>query len=334
MPKRENNQAWLERVWYRRSRVSLLLLPLSSLYWLLISVRKHVYFKFFYKANQYSCPIIIVGNITVGGTGKTPMVVHLCKQLQQLGFSPAVTSRGYGVKLTGSRLIKDADTALQVGDEPLLIYKNAKVPVMVGPDRNASIQQLIEKNLCDIVICDDGLHDYRFIHDVEICMVDAERIYGNGRLLPAGPLRESLNRVLACDFVVTTGKVVPAISKDAMTLQINKVISLTGADQNESLEKWKNKTVHAVAGIGNPQRFFDTLRKHDINVIEHAFADHQVYNQSDFQFDDQLPIIMTEKDAVKCLEFDIKNAWYVTVEAQTNDTLISRIHSKLREHDG
>lgn len=334
MLKRSNKQVWINRVWYQRSWVSTFLLPLTFLYWLVISVRKHVYFKFFYQSKTFSCPIIIVGNITVGGTGKTPMVIHLCDQLRSLGFAPAVTSRGYGATLKNSRLVTDNDTALQVGDEPLLIYKNAKVPVMVGPNRLASIQKLVENKSCDVVICDDGLQDYRFIHDIEVCMVDAERLYGNGRLIPAGPLRESVQRILSCDFAIATGKVIPAISSDVMTLQIGEVVNLVDTQHRVCLETWQNQRVHAVAGIGNPQRFFDILRKQNITVIEHVFADHAVYNKSNLQFNDQLPILMTEKDAVKCLGFNLQNAWYVTINAQTNDNLIARIHSKLREHDG
>lgn len=334
MPKRNYKQVWVDRVWYQDSWVSVLLLPLAFLYWLLISVRKHIYFKYFYVHKKYSCAVIIVGNITVGGTGKTPMVIHLCQQLKQLGYRPAVTSRGYGVALNSSRLVTDADTALQVGDEPLLIYQNAKVPVMVGPDRSSSIRQLIEQKLCNVVVCDDGLQDYRFMHDIEICMLDAVRMFGNGRLLPAGPLREGTQKTLTCDFVVTTGKIVPAVSADAMTLQMNEAVNLSDQQQRVSLDHWQHQTVHAIAGIGHPQRFFDALREHNIIVIEHVFADHAMYNVSDFQFNDQLPVLMTEKDAVKCLHFKLENAWYVTITAQTNNTLIERIHSKLRDYDG
>lgn len=334
MPKHNQKQVWVDHVWYQNSILSIFLLPLAFLYYFVISVRKHIYFRFFYQTKKYSRPVIIVGNITVGGTGKTPMVIHLCQQLSQLGYRPAVTSRGYGVVLNHSRLVTDADTAVQVGDEPLLIYKNAKVPVMVGPNRNDSIQQLIEHNLCDLVICDDGLQDYRFMHDLEICMVDSARLFGNGRLIPSGPLREKLQRIFSCDFVVATGSTVPAISADTMTLEIGDVVSLSNQQQCVPIERWQNRTVHAVAGIGHPQRFFATLRKHNITLIEHVFADHAIYNKSDFQFNDQLPILMTEKDAVKCLDFNLENAWYITVKPQTSHTLIERIHSKLREHDG
>lgn len=334
MPKLNYKQRWVDRVWYKRSWFSFLLLPLALVYWLVTSVRKHIYYQLLYPVQKYECPIIIVGNISVGGTGKTPMVIHLCQQLQQLGYHPAVTSRGYGVKLHGSRLVTDTDKAMHVGDEPALIRKRTQVPVMVGPDRKASIQQLIAQQLCDVIICDDGLQDYRFVHDLEICMIDAERMYGNALLIPAGPLREGIKRTLTCDFIVATGQTVPALSADAMTTQIGEVVSLSDEQESFALDNWQNQTLHAVAGIGHPQRFFRALREYNITVIEHVFADHAVYNKSDLQFGDHLPVLMTEKDAVKCLEFNLPNSWYVKINAFTNESLIKRIDSKLREHDG
>ena len=209
-------QQWINRIWYGRSFISLLLLPLSALFWLTITLRRAIYFSVPGLRTQYSVPIIVVGNITVGGTGKTPMVIYLCQELVKLGFSPGVASRGYGADLSSSIPIREDHHANEVGDEPRVIFQRTRQPVVVGPDRKDVIDKLIKDHRCNVIICDDGLQDYRFIHDIEILMIDGDRQFGNGWLLPAGPLREGISRLSDCDFKVVTASKQPEISADTM----------------------------------------------------------------------------------------------------------------------
>lgn len=261
--------------------------------------------------------IIVVGNITVGGSGKTPLVIRLCQLLQQAGFRPGVISRGYGRKETKLRLVSPASDPGLVGDEPLLITQRTGVPVLVAVDRCEAARKLIKKEI-NVIISDDGLQHYRLPRHLEICVVDGSRGFGNGMLLPAGPLREPLSRLADFDHVVVNGEstLLPeALETTPMNLAPGLLRSMESG-QTWRLAQFAGCKANAVAGIGNPDRFFDLLRSARLNVQEHRFPDHHIFERADFEaMDSSLPILMTEKDAVKCKSFELKNAWALAVDA-------------------
>ncbi len=278
----------------------------------------------------FSVPVIVVGNITVGGTGKTPMVAHLVTELQARGFRVGVASRGYHGSINKPTLINHQHHASEVGDEPLLLFQQTHADIMVGPDRLEVIGALIERGAYDVLICDDGLQDYRFEHTVEIAMVDAERQFGNARLLPAGPLREPVTRVQWCDFVVTTGAPEANISHDHMQLKIDHACNMNVPDDKQPLTHWQGQKVHAVAAIANPQRFFNALRDAGLQVTPHAFPDHATFTHSELTFTDQKPVFMTAKDAVKCSQYTLDNTWYVPLQTQLPDDFMARLMACLK----
>ena len=328
------SQQWINRVWYGRSLISVLLLPLSGLYWIVIAIRKTFYNSLLFTKKQFKSPVIVVGNITVGGTGKTPMVIYLCEELKKLGFRPGVASRGYGGSVRSTTLVENTHGADQVGDEAVLIFNRARVQVMVGSNRVEVIDALINQQHCDVVICDDGLQDYRFTRNVEIVMIDGDRVFGNKKLLPAGPLRESISKIFKCDFRVVTGHSLPEVSADTMLLQTQELHALNESHKKCELDTLAGKTVHAVAGIANPKRFFDLLAMHGLLVISHAYNDHAEFTRRDLQFPDDYPVLITEKDAVKCNGFDMENVWVLPITAQLPVDFITRVQQLLGERHG
>ena len=313
-----------------------LLLPLSWLYCAVAIVRRKAYQLKIKKSYAAKAPVVIIGNIVVGGSGKTPLLISVCEFMKENGFNPGVVSRGYGGKISGIKQVQENDSAALVGDEPLMIYQRTGVPVVVGADRVAAVKHLLEKNRCDIVLSDDGLQHYRMQRNVEIVVVDAKRGFGNGFCLPAGPLRERVSRLDDVDMVVYSGAD-HAVGNDIYnksedtcwyTLKMLDFCQLN-TDECQSLSSFKDKTVHAVAGIGDPSRFFAQLRRSEINVIEHAFVDHHAYKQSDFSGWQDECIIMTEKDAVKCRQLSLTDAWVVKVTAEISKSLASQLHSKI-----
>ena len=317
----------LEYYWYHSNVLMWFLLPLSWLYCLITIVRKKLYQSKLIKSYRSQVPIVVVGNIVVGGSGKTPLLIALCEHIKQRGFNPGVVSRGYGGNVVGVKQVQAIDTASLVGDEPLMISLRTDVPVVVGADRVAAVDSLLENNHCDIVLSDDGLQHYRMKRDVEFAVLDAKRKYGNGFCLPAGPLRERISRLDEVDAVIFNGG-----DADALGYSYElEIIGLTNlhTDEIKPLSALKGDAVHAVAGIGHPARFFDQLRKNNINVTEHAFPDHHHYQQDDFSGWNHDCIIMTEKDAVKCRDFDLHNAWVLLVEAKMSKALETRVDELL-----
>lgn len=316
----------IEKVWFDKHAAKWLivplLLPLSALFWLLSSLRRLSFKLGLSKSHQLTKPVIVVGNIGVGGNGKTPMVIHLVELTRSLGLTPGVISRGYGGQAPHyPYLLNSNSTALEAGDEPILIQQRCQVPVAVGSDRIASAELLIEKG-CDIIISDDGLQHYRLERAVELIIVDGKRLFGNGLLLPAGPLREGQWRLDKSDLVIYNGGVAASNNKTfeaiAMTLKAKELCNLqTGECINLSDFINAHRCVNAIAGIGAPQRFFDTLENNSF-VIEkqQSFVDHHSFTLTDFnEFDDNIPLLMTEKDAVKCSDFCKDNWWYLPVDA-------------------
>lgn len=302
--------------WYRQrlTFAAWLLLPFSALFWIISTLRRFCYQKKILRSYRFPVPVIVVGNITVGGTGKTPLVIWLATFLTSRGFRPGIVSRGYGGQSQRTPcVVTPASHPEEVGDEAVLLALRSNVPVVVCVDRAAAVQALIADNHCDIVITDDGLQHYRLERDIEIAVVDAERGLGNRCLLPAGPLRETPSRLKEVDRVIYQGDGLP--HRVSMQLFGQTLVALSDNSMRKPLSDFKGMTVHAVAGIGHPARFFAVLRHAGIFVIEHAFADHHRYRAKDFNFNDALPIIMTEKDAVKCLAFADKRFWHLPVDA-------------------
>ncbi|KAF1016348.1 MAG: Tetraacyldisaccharide 4'-kinase [Stenotrophomonas maltophilia] len=304
--------------WYDGSPAPLGLRLLTPLYAAVSGLRRWAYRRGWRKRQVLPVPVIVVGNITAGGTGKTPLTIALVNRLRAAGWKPGVASRGYGREDAGTARWVEADTATALGgDEPVLIAWKTGVPVRVDSDRVAAGKALIAAG-CDVIVCDDGLQHYRLARDIEIEVVDAQRRYGNGRLLPAGPLREPVSRAAECDFrVVNLGQGSDEAAMDTcgfgqwpLSLHIDSAQPLAGG-RARALSSFAGQRVHAAAGIAHPQRFFDMLRARGIGVVPHAFADHMAYHPSDLAFGSQLPVLMTEKDAVKCRAF--ANDWQYAV---------------------
>jgi len=317
--------------WYRSDLLAKLfswsLLPLSWLYCTIAASRRKAYQLNFKKSYAVKVPVIVIGNIVVGGSGKTPLIIALCEYIKEKGFTPGVVSRGYGGAVSGIKQVQKNDSAELVGDEPLMIYQRTGTAVVVGADRVTAAAYLVQNNPCDIVLSDDGLQHYRMRRDMEIAVVDANRRFGNGFCLPAGPLRERVSRLNDIDLVVYNGRNDNADSC-SYTLDIIAVCSLDG-EQRMPLSSFAGKRVHAVAGIGYPPRFFTQLRDNEIDVIEHAFSDHHVFNEADFFGWQDECILMTEKDAVKCRQLLLSNAWLVNVDAVFSETLKSQIDATI-----
>lgn len=261
--------------------------------------------------------IIVVGNITVGGSGKTPVVIRLCQLLRQAGFRPGVISRGYGRRDNRLRMVSPSSSPDVVGDEPLLIAQRGGVPVIVASSRCEAARTLLRHNV-NVIISDDGLQHYRLPRTLGICVIDGSRGFGNGCLVPAGPLREPLERLATFDDVIVNGEP-DALPEDLpvvrMFLEAGMLRSMTDG-QRWRLAQFSGCKANAVAGIGNPARFFDLLRSSRIKINEHVFPDHHVFIPGDFEkMDPSLPILMTEKDAVKCKDLGLKNAWVLSVDA-------------------
>jgi tetraacyldisaccharide 4'-kinase len=305
--------AWLNRIWYERTAPPWGLLPLSWIYGAVAAVRRYAYARHLRKSTRMSAPVIVVGNLSVGGTGKTPLVCWLAERLFDLGFKPGVVTRGYGGSSRAARLIVASDDPTVVGDEAVLLAQRTQARIAVGRDRPAAAQLLIDAG-CDVIVSDDGLQHYALARDCEIVVVDGERRFGNGRLLPAGPLRETEGRLRAADAVVANGGHAPLEGALRMRLKAMRASNVIGGTIKE-LAEFAGQSVHAVAGIGNPERFFNMLRAQGIEVIPHPLPDHAQLRAADICFADGRPVLMTEKDAVKCKKIAGSHHWYVPVAA-------------------
>jgi tetraacyldisaccharide 4'-kinase len=314
----------LQAVWYGRGpaqRIAACLLwPLSLVFAMLASLRRGLYRLGIFKSKRVARPVIVVGNITVGGTGKTPFVIWLAQQLRERGLHPAIITRGYGGRAEQwPQVVTERGDPIQVGDEAVLLAQRTQAIVVAGPDRVADAQRAIELG-ADVIVCDDGLQHYRLQRDAEIVLFDAERGVGNGLYLPAGPLREGLHRLSSASLVVLhrrgstqTSRVVPFSNAVQVSSELGIARSLVSAEQR-SLASFAGQSVHAVAGIGNPEAFFASLRAAGLIVDGRALPDHAPIAASDLMFDDALPVLMTEKDAVKCRSFADSRCWSVELK--------------------
>lgn len=321
-----------DRVWYQSSLTitTALLLPFSWIYAAITSVRRWCYRRNIFKSYHCGRPLIVVGNITVGGTGKTPCVMALAKQLIASGWKPGIVSRGVGgeAKMKPVSVAPDASVS-QVGDEALLLARVTQCPLFVCVDRVRAVRALLAAHPdCDVIISDDGLQHYRMQRDIEIAVVDGERHFGNGYLLPAGPLRESISRLNTVDFIITNGGSMPQAY--TMSLDPSCWVALCDQKTRVDLASFSQTVVHACAGIGYPDRFFNVLRGLGHQVIPHAFPDHYRYAAPDLSFGDSLPVLMTAKDAVKCEVFADERMWYLDVNVTINPSFWQQLELKLK----
>jgi tetraacyldisaccharide 4'-kinase len=294
---------------------------LSGLYGAVVATRSWLYRRGLLRRLRVRAPVIVIGNLTVGGSGKTPLAIALVERLRAGGFTPGVATRGYGRADAKHALWVEHDTdPAQGGDEPVLIARRTGAKVRADRDRAAAARRLVAAG-CDVVVCDDGLQHYRLARDLEIEVIDGRRRYGNGLLLPAGPLREPIGRAASCHFRVVNRP--PAEAEDAsagfgewpMHLLADHALPVVGG-RPRPLSDFAGQRVHAVAGIGDPERFFAMLRALGIAVVPHAFGDHHRYVENDFQFGSDLPVLMTEKDAVKCTAFASARHYSVPIRAE------------------
>ena len=304
-------QSWLNGIWYGGLPPPWWLKPLSALYGTVSAVRRVAYARNVARTTRLACPVIVVGNLTVGGTGKTPLVCWLAEQLTGRGFRPGVVTRGYGGSSRAARLVQSSESPDVVGDEAVLLARRARVPIAIGRNRPAAAQLLINAG-CDVILSDDGLQHYALTRDCEIVVIDGDRRFGNGHLLPVGPLREAPARLDGADAVVINGGEEHRDGALHMRLLATSAVAMKYGTI-KPLREFSGQPVHAIAAIGNPQRFFAMLRAVGIRVIEHPLPDHARLTLEDISFPDDLAVLMTEKDAVKCREIAGPHHWFVPV---------------------
>ena len=331
---------FLESAWYRKAGWLILLWPVAMLYRVLASFRR--------KSQEAGrrppgdkMPIVVIGNISVGGTGKTPLIIGLATHLIGQGFKPGIISRGYGGKSDTYPLAVTADSSVaQCGDEAILLAAKTEAPVVIAPDRVAALNHLVAKEDVNVIFSDDGLQHYRLPRDIEICVVDGQRLFGNGFCLPAGPLREPISRLEETDYVVVNG------------LVAERPDSLSAAIQMELLPKYlvnlateekrpfggapfnMGSTVQAVSALGNPERFYTLLQKLPYPLQKFSFPDHYLFTAEDFSqhpLDEHQPVVMTEKDAVKCRGFARNNYWYLSTELSLPPAFLDEFTARVRK---
>ncbi len=317
-----------EQHWYRLSALSLALWPASLLYRLLAALRRLAYRSGALATVRLPVAVIVVGNLVAGGTGKTPLVLSLAAMLTKRGRKPGIVSRGYRGSAATPMAVAPASPVDLVGDEPLLLARASGCPVWIGRDRAAAALGLLAAHPeCDVLILDDGLQHYRLARDIEIAVED-ERGAGNGLLLPAGPLREPLSRRVDA-WVINSAAVGAHNPSFRMDLRGAAFRRLAAPRDSVPAESFAQKKLHAVAGIGNPQRFFDQLARLGLVTVNHAFPDHHAYAAGDLAFDDCDALLMTEKDAVKCEAFAREHWYALQVEAELAPAFFDFILARL-----
>jgi len=322
-------QGYLIDAWYNKSFWLYILAPLTFLFSALVKARRNSYVKNPKKVWVSPKPIIVVGNISMGGTGKTPLVKFIAMELQKRGFKPGLVSRGHGGKYYGTLEVTSETTYKQTGDEAQILAK-LNIPFFIDKNRPRAAKKLQEKHEVDVIISDDGLQHYSMGRDVEIAVIDGARRLGNGLAFPAGPLREPKSRLSEVDFIVNNGGPTEG-DEILMTLSPAKFIHLNSGKEY-SVDKWPmHNQVHAIAGVGNPNRFFDLLLRLGFEFDKNPFPDHHKYNKRDLYFLDHLPILMTEKDAAKCKHFNNSKIWYLSIESKIESQFIDRLEEKLND---
>lgn len=331
----------IEQSWQRRNGLAILLWPLSQLYKAIMLLRKKAYEYNLFSSYALPVPTIVVGNLSVGGTGKTPVVIELVRYLQEQGYRPAVITRGYGGANDGQPFLVEHDTqATYCGDEARLIYEQTSVPVSVCSDRVAAAKYVLNKYDVNVIISDDGYQHFRLKRDVDIVVVDGRRGFGNGWCLPAGFLREPLSQLARAHAIVVNGSPTQKLQQQLtdypvyqMQMHLSEAYCLADG-QKRSLSEFAHGKVHAVAAIGNPGRFFSALKKAGLRLHEHPFDDHYAFVESDLFFADDLPILLTQKDAVKCqywLYSTVNKIWVVPASVTLEPSFMQKIQQLIKE---
>lgn len=316
--------------WYAGHPALALLRPLEWLYRRVVQRKRERFEAGEGEIYQPPVPLIVVGNITVGGTGKTPMILWLIEHCRHRGLRVGVVSRGYGARPPQWPWRVSAEQSAEVaGDEPLLIVQRSGVPLMIDPNRSRAVQALLESETLDVILSDDGLQHYRLARDLELVLIDAARGLGNRRCLPAGPLREPVERLLSVDAVLYNGADADRDDGFSFRLQPSALVNLMTGERQPVAYFTPGQAVHAVAGIGNPQRFFTTLETLHWRPVPHAFADHAQYSAQALNFSPALPLVMTEKDAVKCRAFAAPDWWYLAVDAAPSPAFVAWFDTQL-----
>ena len=320
--------------WQQRGALALLLLPITAVFAAFAALRRAAWRHGLLKPQHPGVPVIIIGNISAGGTGKTPLTLWLAQFLQQQGKHPGIISRGYGASAVHAREVPLDGKPDYYGDEPCLMAQRSGCPVWVGSDRVAVARALMEAHpQIDVILSDDGLQHYRLSRDFEIAVIDGAQGLGNRWLLPSGPLREPVTRLDEVDAVVINGRDETRAWPQALAMQLdgNRFRNLQHPDQTVGSEYFRGRPVHAIAGIGNPQRFFAQLGRIGVSCMPRAFADHHAYTAQDLFFAGDHDIVMTEKDAVKCAAFATGRHWALIVNAEPDPRLGEMILSRLAE---
>ena len=325
----ESSRSFVVDSWYNKSFWLYLLYPFSILFSYLTSRRRRKFLKNKTESFSAKIPIIVVGNLTIGGTGKTPLVKYIATELIKRGYKPGIVSRGYGGKFKETLKVDSNTSVKQTGDEAQILSK-LNIPFYIDKNRVRAVERIIENHDCDVIISDDGLQHYKMKRDIEIAVIDGKRRFGNKLTFPAGPLRESIKRLSTVDFVVNNSG--PTEENEfLMSISPSEFVHLKSG-KSYGVEDWPmHNQVHAVAGLGNPGRFFDLLDKLGFDIVRHPYPDHHNFDSSDLFYLDHLPIIMTEKDASKCKDFDNNKIWYLKIDADVNNKFIDQLQSKLEE---
>lgn len=305
---------------------------LARLFGAVAASRRWLFGRGWLKSVRVPAPVIVVGNLTAGGSGKTPLVMALVEHLRLRGFRPGVISRGYGRRGRGLHVVDADSDAAEVGDEPLLIARRCNVPVAVAEWRADAATALLSRRDCDILVADDGLQHYALARDIEIAVVDGQRGFGNGWLLPAGPLREPPSRLQRCDFTVVNGDSALQLPSPPPVASMDMQLALPRRLRNGESRPWQafaKTPVHAVAGIGNPERFFAQLEERGLSIRRHAFADHHDFCAADLRFRESGPLLMTAKDAIKCRDIAPADSWVVDAEAILPEAFWAALHALL-----
>jgi len=316
--------------WYRGHPALALLRPLEALYRRVVRSKREAYLDGRRERYRAPVPVLVVGNVTVGGTGKTPLILWLIEHCRARGLRVGVVSRGYGAKPPRLPWRVGADQqAAEAGDEPLLIVRRTGVPLVIDPDRARAVRTLLDSEPLDLVLSDDGLQHYRLARDLELVLIDAARGLGNRRCLPAGPLREPAERLASVDAVLYNGAATDTADGYRVRLRPTALINV-GSGERVPLDHFPaGQVLHAVAGIGNPRRFFATLEALNWRPLPHPFADHARYSAEVLDFRPALPLVMTEKDAVKCKAFAAPDWWYLAVDAEPSSAFVDWLDAQL-----
>lgn len=319
----------LDAYWSDLNPLALALMPLALLFCLTALLRRGLYALHLLPAYRAPVPVVVVGNITVGGSGKTPLVIWLAGFLKALGWRPGIVSRGYGGQATDwPQRVDAASDPLQVGDEPALIARRTDCPIWVGSDRPAAVRALLEDSDCDLILADDGLQHYALRRDLEIIVIDGARRFGNGLCLPAGPLREPKWRLRSTPLRLVKGRANPG--EWGMALGEIRVVNLSNPENWRELTDFAGEQVHAVAGIADPEGFFRMLERQGLKIFRHPYPDHHRFQRHEVNPSDEIPVLMTEKDAVKCGPFASSRHWAVRIEAEPAPAFVEALTEYLR----